>query len=358
MESPDTSTPLGSYKSAWIGFARSEAVRKHAASGGLVTATFDYLLRKGHINAALVCHSAFKDGKLDYRLFLAESLEELTQAQSSKYFDIPMLKGIDLIKQYDGKVGVVGLPSQISAFTRRASHSKELAQKIAFKISIFCGHNSKSALIEAVWARHKIKPEEVDSFYFRQGHWRGQMVITLKNGEERRMPFQEFSHFQNLHILSLDRCLNCYDHMGYYADLSTGDTWSGAMKKEPIKHSIFIGRTHLGDRIVQGMLEEGVIEARPVTRRELYLSQKRSINYHYGISARARLAKRMGFNIKDRTGEKPSTREMLAARIVLLNHRMSRNPKLLRLFMRLPKPIVWCYLCLFKGLMNYERKDY
>lgn len=357
-QEPDTSSPIGHYLSAWVGYSNDESIRKHAASGGLVSALFCHLLDTGEIDAALVCNSIPTANGLDYQLTLARDRAQVLSAQSSKYFDIPMLKGIDLIKAFDGKVGVVGLPSQINAFWRRASHSEKLSSKIAFRISLFCGHNSKSQLMESIWTKHGIDSSQVKKFYFRQGHWRGQIVAQLKDGSEKRLPFQSFSHYQNLHILSLERCLNCFDHMGYYADVSTGDTWSGHMKKDPVKHSLFMSRTPKGEAALRAMIDSHSLIAKPIDRRTVYLSQKRSINYHYAIAARAKLAKRFGFNIKDRTGGSYSWRDLMGASIVLLNHRISKSPRLLRWFMRLPRFCVLCYLLVFKALMNYERKDY
>ena len=358
FENTDTSTPVGTFKSAWLGFSTDEALRKRAASGGAVTAILKYLLNSKQIDGAIVCRSHFVDGKFEHDVFLAENEDDLKTSQSSKYFDIPISRGLNLIREFDGKVAIVGLPCQINSITKRAGKNAELAEKIVCRISLFCGHNSKVDLIENVWKKRNIKPEELESFTYRQGHWRGEMVAKFKDGREDRFPFQQFSNYQNLHILSLERCLNCFDHMGYYSDISAGDTWSGKMKHESIKHSVALARTDRGDKILKAMIDQGLFEASPMSRRDVYLSQKRSINYHYAIAARAKIAKMFGFKIKDRTEAPHRIRDLLGAAIVLANHRISKNKKLLKFFMSLPKPIVFLYLLMFKGLMNYERKRY
>lgn len=358
IENIDTSSPIGSYRQAWVGYSLDEEIRQRAASGGIVTATLCYLLESGKVQGALVCSSGFSDGEFGFRLSIATTREALFEAQSSKYFDIPVLKGLDLVKEFEGKVAVVGLPSQINSLSRRMAKNEDLREKLGFRIALFCGHNSKKELIEKVWEKKGIDPKAVERFRYRQGHWRGQMEVTMKDGDVRRYPFQDFSHYQNLHILSLDRCLNCHDHMGYYSDLSTGDVWLHEMKQDPVKHSIFLARTPLAESVMTEMKEASLIKADVVDRHFVYRSQKRSINYHYNLSARAKVGKWLGVKVQDRTNEKPKLRDLIAALIVLTNHKISKNPRLLRWFLKLPKPLVAAYLYFFKGLVNYERKDY
>lgn len=355
---PDTSSPIGSYRKVWIGYSGDEQIRQGAASGGIVSSVFIHLIETKQIDAALVCHSVFREGQLDHNIYLARSREEILSAQTSKYFDIPILKGLKLIESFEGRVAIVGLPSQINAMSRRAAKNDALRDKIVFKIAIFCGHNSKDDLVRRVWAKKGIDEKNIDSFYFRRGLWRGRMQVRMKDGSSQDFPFQDFSHYQNLHILSLERCLNCFDHMGYYADLSTGDVWMKRFKGSPIKPSIFLARTEKAESLIAEMLHSGRLIAEESDRPTLYRSQLRSINYHYAVSARSRLAGHFGLNLKDRTGERVRWRDQLAAWIVLQNHRISKDPKALNRFMRLPKIVVWAYLCLFKGLTHHKRKTY
>lgn len=358
IKEPNTDTPVGDFLKAWIGHSTDPEIRSRAASGGIVTAVFKRLLETGQIDAALVCGMKVMDGEWVPDIYLARNFKELQASQSSKYFDIPMMKGLQLIKDFDGRVGVVGLPSQINSMSRRAAKDTELGKKITFKISVFCGHNSKDQLARMVLAKKGIPPEKVESFFYRQGLWRGEMVVRLIDGCETRMPFQEFSHYQNLHILSLSRCLNCFDHYGYYADLSTGDVWLPQKRREKIKPSAFIARTDAALKIIESMLADNTIAAKETDRKELYHAQSRSVNYHYNISARARVGKLLGFNIRERIRTKVTIRDYLGAFIVLLNHKISANPKWLGRFMKLPFFLIRLYVVTFKGLMHYKRKDY
>jgi len=351
-------SPIGNYLKAWYGYSGNPEIRKDAASGGIATCVLDYMLQSGAIDAALVCKSTFEDGQLAYKLFLAKNLEQLQQAQTSKYFDIPITKGIELIKQFEGKVAIVGLPSQITSIKKRCEKNQELAQKIVFTIALFCGHNSKAELIHSVLGKKQIPLDQVRDFTFRKGLWRGRSIVRFKDGSETDFPFQSFSHYQNLHFLSLTRCLNCFDHMGYHADLSTGDVWRQDQKDESIKHSVFLARSPKALDVIESMIQDDALVSREVTRKDVYLAQKRSINYHYNLSARAKLAKWFGYNIRDRVHTKVRLRDLAAAFIALLNHKISDHPRWKKLFLKLPRPILTCYLYVFKGLTHYDRKEY
>jgi coenzyme F420 hydrogenase subunit beta len=355
---PDTSSALGSYLKVWLGYSLDEEIRKEAASGGIVSATLIHLLETGQVQGALVCHSAMDGGQLGYRIFIAKSREEILSAQTSKYYDIPLIQGLKLIEEFPGKVAIVGLPSQINSISRRMAHNPVLAEKIFFRIAIFCGHNSKEELLKAVWKKKGIEESQVAQFFFRKGLWRGKMQVEMKDGTVHRFPFQDFSHYQNLHILSLDRCLNCFDHMGYYADFSTGDVWMQKVKSWGVKPSIFLARNERALKVVEEMAAAGKLKADETDRETLYRSQMRSINYHYQLSARAKLAPLFGLNVRDRINIPVKLRDLGAAFIVLLNHKISRTPWALRLFLKMPKPFLIVYVYLFKGLTHYKRSTY
>lgn len=355
---PDVSTPIGDYRQAWIGYSADEEIRSGAASGGVVSSVLVHLLETGRVDAALLCRSRFAGGKMTYDVYLGRTREDVLGARTSKYFDIPLLQGVQMIREFQGRVAVVGLPSQMNAISRICRARPEFADKVRFKIALFCGHNSKDALIRKVWEKHGIDENEIEDFHFRKGLWRGQMVVELKSGETRRLRFQEFSHYQNLHVLSLERCLNCFDHMGYYADMSVGDVWTREMRGKSIKHSVFLARSAGAEAVVGEMIAKALLVARPASREDVYRSQLRSINYHYNITARARIAKWFGFRVRDPVHSEVNWRDMAAAFIVLLNHRISLSPLGVRIFMKLPMMLVAAYLYLFKALMHYRRKSY
>lgn len=358
LKPQETHGPLGQVQAVWKGYSKDESVRASAASGGIVSGLVIHLLETGQIEGALLCRTVMKDGKLDYDIFIATNREEVLSAQTSKYFDIPMFKGLSQIKAFEGRVTVVGLPSQIHSFRNLTNKNPEMKKKIPLLIAIFCGHNSQDKLVKEVWRKKGIEESQVEEFFYRRGLWRGRMHLRLTDGRKVDFPFQEFSHYQNLHILSLNRCLNCFDHMGFFADIATGDIWMKSEMDSEIKKSVFLARTDEGNRVLEGAISQEVFVAEPTDMRTLYMSQRRSINYHYNLSARARLAKFFGIRVRERIQTPTSLRDYGAAFIVLLNHWISKKPRLVKVFLHLPKPFILVYVYLFKGLTHYTRGEY
>jgi coenzyme F420 hydrogenase subunit beta len=358
LKPEETQGPLGKVLSVWKGYASDEAVRAQAASGGIVSALLIHLLETNQIQGALLCKTLMREGRLDYEIFIARNREEVLSAQTSKYFDIPMFKGLEQIKAFEGRVAVVGLPSQIHSFRNLLNKNEELNEKIPLLVAIFCGHNSQDKLVKEVWSKKGIAESEIEEFYYRKGLWRGRMHLRLRDGRHIDFPFQDFSHYQNLHILSLHRCLNCFDHMGFFADIATGDIWMKSERSSEIKKSVFLSRTNAGEAVLQKAIKENVFVAEVTDMKTLYLSQRRSINYHYNLSARARLAKFFGLKIRERVRTPVSLQDYMAAFVVLLNHTISKSPRLLKMFMKLPRPFVVAYVYFFKAFTHYTRKEY
>lgn len=350
--------PLGRVLGVWKGYAADESIRSKAASGGIVTALLVHLLESGQIDGALLCRALMKDGRLDYEIFIAKNRQEVLSAQTSKYFDIPIFKGLDQIKNFDGRVAIVGLPSQIHSFRNLTNKNEALRKKIPLLIAIFCGHNSQDTLVKEVWKKHGIDESQVSEFVYRKGLWRGRMHLTLNDGRHVDFPFQDFSHYQNLHILSLNRCLNCFDHMGFFADIATGDIWMKSERSSSVKKSIFLSRTPFGQEIIDDCFDKNVFVSEVTDMKTLYLSQRRSINYHYNLSARARLSKFFGLRIRERIQTPTSLQDYLAAAVVLTNHWISKKPSRVKIFLRLPKLFIVAYVYFFKALTHYTRREY
>ena len=82
------------------GYGTNEGIRANAASGGMVTSLLCNLLKHGDIDGAWVTKTDFVNGELSYKTYVATTEEEIRDASSSVYMTIPLLKHIDVIKNY------------------------------------------------------------------------------------------------------------------------------------------------------------------------------------------------------------------------------------------------------------------
>ena len=345
---------LGEIDHALLAYAADDTVRAGAASGGAVSALLLHLMETNEIDAALVTRIRCVDGRIDSEVILATDREAVLSAQTSKYFDVPLLaKGSRLIRGFPGKVAVVGLPCHITAFRRMAERDPEIASRLKYTIALFCGHTSDRYLLDRVLALKGIDQSQIDTFCFRKGRWRGRMQGACKDGTQFSFPFRQFSTYHNLNFFCLRRCLSCHDHTGYQSDFSAGDAWLREMKAQPIKHSIIFARNPRAGRILQDMLCQEQLIGRPIDARTVFRSQKRSLIYHYNVTARSLAARWHGIHIRDTVKAKVRWNDWLAAQLILANYRLSRNPRTRNWIFRLPKPIVFLYFLFLKFLQNF-----
>ena len=346
---------LGSIENSYLGYSNDENIISKAASGGIISTLISNLLDKKKIDGALVCRQIMKGDKISFEVKIITKPNEIIEFGGSVYFDVPILSDINLIRNFKGKLAVVGLPCQLRLLSDICHRDKEISKKIVLKIGLFCGHNSRRELLLEVLRKKKIQEKEVKKVIFRRGHWRGKMHIYLKNGKVKIFPFQHFNTYQNLHFDSLKRCIYCFDHTAEFSDISCGDAWLNYLKKDPIKHSVIMARNEKGNGILKELRRDGTIYLMKIEPEIVFKSQKRALIYHKSIEARSRMGKLLGFNIKYPSEYENTSRwnDYLAAVIVLLNIKMSFDTHVRRLIFLVPRKILYPYLFLFKLLTNF-----
>lgn len=347
---------VGVYQNAYLCYASDEQTRKNAASGGVVSALLIDVLEHSDIQGVLVCKSEVIASSVRAKFYIATNREEILQAQGSTYVATKFAKeAFELIRAFDGKVAVVGLPCDITMLKNKMVQDSSLRDKVVFTLALACGHNSQTKLIDTITADLQNKAEaKLTSYRFRRGHWRGELIAGFENGAEIKKPFSHFSLYQNLFFFAEKKCLFCIDHFGYDADISVGDVWSYTLKDNPIKHTGIVSKTQKGMSIVEDTLSREVFVAKPMEVKEMVEGQKRIAPFHYNITARHLAGKKLGLTIPDKVGEKVRWHEYLSAYIVLLNWKWSQNKRYSKWIFKIPRPIMKSYLYLLKGLESIK----
>jgi coenzyme F420 hydrogenase subunit beta len=342
---------IGNYKNSWFAYASSEGIRQKAASGGVITALLSNLLKNKEIDGALVCKSLIIDGRVRPQFFIAENEEALLSAQGSKYIAVDFNQdALPLIRQFKGKLAIVALPCDTTILRHACENDPSLKEKVALVVTLFCVHNSLPELTDLVIRKLTPRDATLSKFRYRQGHWRGSLNAEFDNGSQVVKPFSFFSDYQNLYFFCQQKCLHCYDHTGYFSDISVGDIWSLRMKENPIKHNAVITHTEVGVATFQNAVDAGVITANRVLIEEICEGQARSLPFHYNTTARAKAGKLLGIKIKDTVHEQVHWNEFLGAWLALFNERLSRTTFGRQLISHMPRFVLKLYLYLKKGL--------
>lgn len=347
---------IGKYEKSYLAYANDENIRRGGASGGAVTAILTLLLEKGIINGALVCVNDITGTSARSRFFIADNKNDLLLAQGSQYIETGFVKNaISLIKEFKGKIAVVGLPCDIRILRKKISNNPELKSKVFLMISLFCGHNSQTKLIDSFLEKLlKRKRRHLDKLRFRIGLWRGKMILKFKDDTIMERKFSEFSLYQNLFFFAERKCLSCNDHFGYEGDLNIGDIWSYHLKGKDIKYSCIITKTLTGRRVLEDASRYGSFSLSSIGINDVLDGQNRGAPAHYNVSARHKVGKLLGISIPDKVNCEVKWHEYLVAFIMLLNWKWSQSQKLSWLIYKIPRPVLKIYLFLFKGLESLK----
>ena len=346
---------IGEVRAVYSGHAADPEIAGNAASGGVVTALCEHLLRSGTIDGALVYRLCTGAEKPFAAPVIATTPEELRAAQGSIYFSFPPIgrETMELIHSFPGRLAVVGLPCTLKALRKMTEQSETLKQKLVLFLGLFCGHTSRQELLDQVLAMKQTDWKQVVSFRFRKGLWRGNAEACMKDGSVRTWPTSFYNLYQNLFILSHAPCMNCTDHFAETADISCGDIWRLKHRRDTVKRSIFAVRTPEAENAVNSALQQKELICSRETERDLFLANSRSAIFHKAIRARAAAGRLFGLRIAVPSGA-PRARwnEFAAACIALGCYRLSisRNGKLL---FRVPRFLLKGMLYLMKLLTSF-----
>lgn len=337
---------------AWLSHAADPALRIRSASGGAITALLADWLAAGEIDGALVCKGVVVDGKVRARMAIATSMEELLEAQTSKYVETPFLKeALPLIRAFEGRLAVTALPCDVTALKRWCEKDPTLASKVQMTIGLVCGHNSRTALIDEITSQLESQAgARLCAYTFRRGAWRGWLEAEFEGGGKITRKTGFFNDYQNLYFFSQKKCVACSDHFAYKADVVAGDVWLYRLRDDEVKRTGLFSRSKAGHESVMRSLARGALVAEPLSVRDILDGQSRVAPYHYNVTARHRAGRLLGVKIKDTVNEPVKWHAWLAAWITLFNIKWSEHPKYSRLVFKVPRRVMKAYLYVLKGL--------
>ena len=342
---------LGNVKKCYLGYSTDPGTRESCASGGIVSTILMEQLKAGYIDGALVSKIFLDHGDIKGESFIATTCDEIRSSGGSIYFNVdPAWRDV---KHFEGRLAVVGLPCHLKALNRICCKNPNLNEKIVLKIGLFCGHNSKKTLLYKVLEKKKIPINDIKAFRFRRGRWRGKMHVILNDNRSIEFPFSHFSVYQNLNLFSLKRCLYCSDHTAENSDLSCGDIWIKEMKKEPIKHTIFLARNRKGIATVDLIVKEGAAQVKSSSPAEVFHSQKRALILHKGLYARAVMGRWFGLKISCEDKGDVQWNDYLSAFVGIVNAKLSEKKSFQKFVFITPRPLWYLYMLFYKIRHNF-----
>ncbi|MFI3206423.1 MAG: Coenzyme F420 hydrogenase/dehydrogenase, beta subunit C-terminal domain [Clostridia bacterium] len=349
----NTDKYIGEVLECRMGYATDESTRGIAASGGMVTGLLCSLLRNKEIDGAWVTKSLIENGELSYKTFIATTEEEIKDCGSSVYMDIPLLKHFELVKNFDGKIAVVLLPCQMAGFSKLIENNKEIKDKIALKIALYCsGSHDKNATLVPL-KKNGISLENANRLIYRRGHWRGLTKVFYNDKTEKSLSYtKNICAYKNAYYFSKERCMKCQNHFAYHSDLSFGDIWLKEMKKNPIKHTSCLIRSEQGKKMYDIAIKENAIKDAYISKRKIVMSQKRALVFKWNLAkAKEKYYQKLGQNIHLNTSSKCKWNHKLAFYLAEKNRVSSaKNPEKIA---KLPSFFIYNYMLFIRVLLSF-----
>ncbi|MFZ4719143.1 MAG: Coenzyme F420 hydrogenase/dehydrogenase, beta subunit C-terminal domain [Ilumatobacteraceae bacterium] len=243
--------------------AADDTQHQKGQDGGFVTAMLSWLMDNDYIDAALVS-GVEDDDAWKAKPVLARNKEEVLATAGSRYtycanpLALPEAKaqGLD-------RLALVGMGCQTSSpptmWDRKAG---KVSKPFLFNIGLLCSKTFDDAIFPELFeAKYGLKKQDMVKMNIK-----GVFQIWMKDGSYHEIDLKE------CHQWTREGCKHCPDFAAEHADISTG----GIGKDND--WTLTIVRTELGEEVVNRMIKDGVIIARPAQEDEVAMKLLRTLS--------------------------------------------------------------------------------
>jgi len=242
---------FGDFRVAYAIRTTREDVRRVCQDGGFVTTLLLWAYENGIIDAALLSGVGEQPQLAEPRL--ARSAEEILSAAGTRYTYSPnilsLLSEIPHSAPYPvGKVAFVGVPCQIQSLKKAQLNNVKPFERVKFSIGLFCSESFDyfGLIKKKIEGEMKIPLDQIA-----KTNIKGKFFIYLKDGQQREIALKDIKGYVRR------ACEFCDDFAAEDADVSAGgvglDGWSAVLV-----------RSELAEELVNGMIKDKVIEAKPL----------------------------------------------------------------------------------------------
>jgi coenzyme F420 hydrogenase subunit beta len=239
----------GQARSILLTRATDKVVHELGQDGGLVSTLLIWGLETDRIEGALTSRIVTSErGPFDAEPFLATTRDEVLASAGSRYtYSANPLAMKQADQQRMKQVALVGMSCQASITGSVEAYGvNKYKRKIALTIGLLCSKTFTYDGQRKVLADHGIDIADVTKINIK-----GVFQVWTRNGDYHEIPLKLF------HPYTREGCKLCPDFAAEHADISTGgigadDNWT-----------LTVVRTERGEEWVKGVIDAGLIEARP-----------------------------------------------------------------------------------------------
>ena len=240
----------GIYSDILLTRASDDMVHRMGQDGGLVSALLIWALDNDYIDGALTSYLEGGDAATWKAIpGVATNREEVLAGAGSRYTYSANTLAMDEAKERGlSRLALVGMSCQSSiAAVMWSRKIGKVSKPIVFNIGLLCSKTFDDAIFEELFeAKYRIPKSEITKMNIK-----GVFQIWTRDGGYHEVNLKE------CHDWTREGCNHCPDFAAEHADISTG----GIGKDND--WTLTIVRTDVGREIIQRMIADGSIEARP-----------------------------------------------------------------------------------------------
>ncbi len=229
--------------------ATDKLVHEKGQDGGLVSAILIHCLEKGYIDGALVSYLEGDGSSWKAIPGVARTTEEVLAAAGSRYtYSANTMAYVPAIEMGLQKLAMVGMSCQSSIPpVLTARKAGKAARKFVLNIGLLCSKTFDDAIFEELFeAKYGLKKHDMVKMNIK-----GVFQIWMKDGSYHEVDLKE------CHKWTREGCKSCPDFAAEHSDIATG----GIGKDND--WTLTIVRTELGEEVINRMIADGTIIAKP-----------------------------------------------------------------------------------------------
>jgi coenzyme F420 hydrogenase subunit beta len=239
----------GIYSDILLTRASDDMVHRIGQDGGLVSAILIWAMEEGYIDGALTSFLDGAAGDWKAKPGVAATKDEILASAGSRYTYSANTLAIGEARERGlSKLALVGMSCQ-SSVPPVMWHRKvgKISKPIVFNIGLLCSKTFDDAIFEELFETKYGLPKQ----QMVKMNIKGVFQIWMKDGSYHEINLKE------CHAWTREGCTNCPDFAAEHADISCG----GIGKDND--WTLTVVRTELGREIIERMIADGSIVARP-----------------------------------------------------------------------------------------------
>ena len=257
-----------------------------SSSGGILSALLKYLLQTKKIDAVIHAEQNFANNEVGeyFKASISKTVEEIDNKRSSFYYPIEFSEVLEDVIADDNikNIAFLGTPCVISSVTYLLRTRKDLREKLKYKFSLMCSHNTSAQFTDMLVSsmtkdkgnkkfKHRDKENISKDDNFNN---------TLKMSDGKKISTSRyntpFTSNWRINSFVLNGCNYCPDFFGADADAGFKDAWGFTPEQKEGETVLFSNNEEISKMLIE-MMEKQLISLSEITKKELIKSQKTTV---------------------------------------------------------------------------------